>query len=580
MTRITSSEQPPVKDRVQSYIDGVIDGTLLVGKFQRLCVERHLKDLLEGEKRGLYFDEDAGERICEFFEKYLHHTLGREWVGQPFILEPWECFILYVLFGWKRKADDYRRFRTAYLCISRKNGKSTLAAGVGLYLTIADGEAGAEVYSAATKKDQARIVHDEATRMIRRSPRLRRFIEIPKSQNSTRRYIHVPRTDSKYEPLSADTSTMDGVNPHGAIIDELHKHKRRDIFDLMVTAGIGRTQPLVFCITNAGDDREGVCWEQQSYGEKILTGVIEDDSYFSFITSIDEDDNWQDEDVWIKANPNLGVNIKIDRLRSEFKKAKESPAYEAAFRRYYLSQWWQRVNKYLRDDDWTATAFGDLPIEMKLDWQSLQESVVGRAAYCGLDLASTTDIAAFVMVVPVEDDYVVLPYFWTPDEKVVERSKDSVPYRYWVEHEYMYATPGNLIDYSFIREKVNELGKIYRIKEIAYDSWNSSKLVTELTEDGFQMVTFGQGYASMSPATKELLTQVLGKHVIHGNHPVLRWMAGNLTVTMDPSGNVKPMKDKTTEKIDGMVALIMGLDRAVKNEEADSVYEERGLEVL
>jgi phage terminase large subunit-like protein len=559
------------RSKVQEYIDGVIDEEIPAGRLQRLAVERHVRDLFDGQERGLWFDEEVARRAVRFFEEGLYHSKG-EWAGKPFILEGWEAFIIWSLFGWMR--GDYRRFNIAYVEVARKNGKSSLAAGVGLLLTISDREPGAEVFSAATKKDQARIVHNEAIRMVKRSPKLKKL-----GAQSNKNVIAVPAIDSSYVPLSADKDTMDGLNVHGAIVDELHAHKKRDVWDVLVTAIGSRRQPLIFAITTAGYNRESVCWEQHDYSAKVLEGLLQDDSHFAFIATIDEGDNWLDEDVWLKANPNLGVSVSIDDMRRQAEKARQTPAYENNFRRLKLCQWTQQAERWLNMDDWAASAFGGLSVEA--DFRQLEKSVAGKTAYCGLDLASTTDIAALVLVVPVDEDFVVLPYFWTPEDKVTERIRDKVPYKWWVDHGYMFATPGNIIDYAFIRQKVKELGETYRIDEIGYDPWNSSKLITELTEDGFQMIPVRQGYASMSPPTKELLTQVLGRHMIHGNHPVLKWMAGNLAVVMDDAGNVKPSRPSSTDKIDGMVALIMGLDRAIRHEgEAESIYETERLTVL
>lgn len=913
-----------LKSKVQQYINAVVDDTIPAGRYQRLAVERHLKDLLEGEKRGLHFDEEAAARAIEFIESYLTHSKG-EWAGQPFLLAPWEAFILWVIFGWKRKGGT-RRYRIAYIEVARKNGKalavdtpiptpsgwtvmgdlrvgdsvfdssgkpcrvlaatevmerpsyrvlfsdrteivadaehlwrtrrrvgtgnpngkrrpdellwtteeiansltfdnrrvewnhsigvagpldlpdedlpipayalgfwlgdgeaasarvtvaykdaevldfiradgveireyqtpskscglyrlgngdrsqaarddsvqsrlrelgilgnkqipmlylrasieqrtrllqglmdsdgyaskagqceftttsrslrddflelarslgykpsikearatlngvdcgpkyrvqfwgyqdkpvfrlrrkverlkprpekptrttrrqvvgaepvgiqrarciqvdspdgmylagagmvpthnSTLAAGIGLYLTIADEEPGADVYSAATKKDQARIVHGEAIRMVKKSKRLSRFVVTNKN------VISVSKTDSTYEPLSKDKDTMDGLNVHGAIIDELHAHKDRGVWDVLVTAVGSRRQPLIFTITTAGFDRETVCWEQHDYSEKILDGLLEDDSHFAFIAAIDEDDDWLDETNWHKANPNLEVSVSLEDMREQANKARQTPAYENAFRRLKLCQWTTQESRWLKTDDWAATAYGTTGLEISVD--DLAKSVVGLKCCAGLDLASTTDIAALALVFRMDDWYAVLPYFWVPEDRVIERRSERVSYQNWVDRGYLMTTPGNVIDYAFIKEKVLELGKIYRIQEIAYDRWGATELVQSLEDKGYEMVPFGQGYASMSSPTKELLNLVLARKLIHANHPVLKWMAGNLAVTMDSAGNVKPAKDKSTDKIDGMVAMTMGIDRASRHDwNKKSVYADRGFASL
>jgi phage terminase large subunit-like protein len=550
-------------DKVQAYIDGVVDGTIPTGKLQRLAVERHLRDLLEGEKRGLRFDEEAGKRVIAFFEDFLHHSKG-QWAGEPFITEPWEAFLLWVLFGWMAE-DGSRRFNVAYVEMARKNGKSMIGAGVGLYLTIADGEPGANVYSAATKKDQARIVHSEAVRMVRRSSALKTFVSIPPAG----RIITVPRLDATYEPLSKDSSTMDGLNVHGAIVDELHAHRDRGVWDVLTTATGSRRQSLIFAITTAGHDRESVCWEEHDYAQKVLEGLIEDDSFFAFVASIDEDDDWLDPEVWKKANPNYGVSVSVRDMKEQAEKARQSPAFENAFRRLKLCQWTQQATRWLNMDDWAATS--------SMDAETLLASVVGKVCYAGIDLSSTTDLTALSLVFRDEDHYAVVPYFWVPEDKVEERSIDRVPYSQWVKKGHILATPGNVIDYSFVREKILELKKVFRIREIAYDPWAATQLTQELESEGLTMVPFRQGYASMTAPTKELLNLVLAEKLEHANNPVLKWQAGNLAVTMDAAGNVKPAKDKSTGRIDGIVATIMGIDRASRHPiEKDSVYKKRG----
>lgn len=549
----------------ERYIEDVLNNRITVCRWVRLAVERHVRDLETGAERGLRFDPIAGQHVIDFFQ-FLKHSKG-EWAGQTVRLEDWQQFVLWVLFGWMR-ADGTRRFRTDYLEVARKNGKSTLAAGVGLYLMIGDGEPGAEVYAAATKKDQAKITHSEATRMIQSSPFLRSRVKVFRDN------LHIVGTASKFEPLGADADTLDGLNIHGAIVDELHAHKTRDVWDKLETATGARRQPLMFAITTAGFDRESICYKQHEYAEKVLEGIIEDDSFFGIIFTLDEGDDWEKEENWIKANPNLGVSKKLDNLREKANKAKEMPSALNAFLRLELDIWTQSETKWVNRDHWDACG-------KAVDANGLR----GRTCYGGLDLSSTTDISALLLVFPPQgkdDEYQVLCRFWVPEEAMVIRSKrDRVPYEAWVRQGYITATPGNVIDYDFIFSQVDEDAQAYDLHEIAFDRWGSTQIIQDIEERGLTCVQFGQGYQSMNPPMKELEKLILGHGLAHGNNPVLNWMADNLVADVDPAGNIKPDKEKSRERIDGMVALIMALARAVVHAgPKKSVYEDRGLKAI
>ncbi|RJX20808.1 MAG: terminase large subunit [Ammonifex sp.] len=566
----------------QQYIDDVLAGRLVVCKWARLAVERHVRDLETGAERGLIFDVDRAKTAIAFFGLLKHSKA--QWAGQTIKLEPWQQFILWVIFGWYRDQSERwvetlpdgrvqdgrgtRRFRTAYEEVARKNGKSTKAAGIGLFLMVADGEPGAEVYTAATKRDQARITHGEATRMVKASPALRREIQVFKDN------LSILNSASKYEPLGADADTMDGLNVHAAIIDELHAHKTRAVWDVIETATGSRRQPLIFAITTAGFDRQSLCFEEHEYTEKVLSGLIEDDSFFGIIFTLDEDDDWEDESVWVKANPNLGVSKKWDDMRRLAKQAREIPSKLFAFQRLHLNIWTQSETKWVPFEHWKQCG-------KAVDAAGLR----GRTCYGGLDLASNIDIAAEVLVFPPqadEDDYQVLCRFFIPEENMIERWKtDRVPYPAWVRQGYITATPGNVIDYDFILAQIDEDMQAYDLQEIAFDRWGATKIAQSLMELGGDefMIQFGQGFASMSPPMRELERLIMNHKLAHGNNPVLSWMADNLVAKTDPAGNIKPDKEKSREKIDGMVALIMALDRAMRHE-GGSVYEERGMLLL
>ncbi len=535
-------------------------GKIPTGDLVRLACRRHLRDLEEGAARGLRFDRARADYAERFFS-FLRHSKG-EFAGRQFELSPWQAFNIRTLFGWVRE-DGTRRYRAAYQQLARKNGKSTLAAGVGLYLFFADGEPGAEVYAAATKRDQARIVHDEAVRMVKASPGLRKHIGI------TRENLHVERTNSKFEPLGADADTLDGLNLHGAIVDELHAHRTRAVWDVLETATGARRQPLLFAITTAGYDRESVCWELYDYSCKVLDGTIEDDSFFAFVAAIDSTDDWTDERCWVKANPNLNVSVKLDDLRRKAEKAKALPGAQNAFRRLHLNEWTEQADRWLDVAAWDAMP----PLD--------EAALAGRECFGALDLSSTTDLSAFVLVFPLEDGtFGVLPRFWVPAEGMQRRTRrDRVPYELWVRRGFIRATDGNVIDYDVIRADVNELRKRYRIREVAVDRWNSTQLMTQLQGDGLTVFPHGQGFVSMASPTKTLEEVILGERLRHGGHPVLRWMAGNVAVKQDPAGNLKPDKAKSTDRIDGIVALVMALGRA-QLRPAPHVYTRRDVVIL
>ena len=385
--------------------------------------------------------------------------------------------------------------------------------------------------------------------MVKSSPALRAKVA------SFRDNLHIVGTASKYQPLSSDKDSLDGLNIHGVIADEVHAWKGRALWDVLVTALGKRRQSLLFAITTAGYDRHSVCFEQHSYSEKVLSGIIEDDTWFAWIAGLDEDDDWEDESCWVKANPALGTMVKLAELRTAASKAKESPGAMNAFLRLRLNVWTSQHTLWMPMAAWDARGS---PFDPAL--------LAGRESFAGLDLSTTTDISALVLVFPpIEGDplWYVLPYFFIPADNISERVKrDRVPYDVWKRQEHFICTEGNVIDYDAIRVKVTDLAEIYNIREIAFDRWNATQLTTQLAGDGFETVQFGQGFNSMNAPTKRLLELVLSSELAHGGNPVLRWMASNVTVRQDPAGNLKPDKAKSTEKIDGIVALCMAIGRA------------------
>ena len=578
------------------YVDDVLAGRVVVGEWVKRACERHVDDLAYGHLRGLFFDREAAKLMIAFVST-LQHWKG-EWAGEFVRLEGWQQFFLWCVFGWM-KEDGTRRFSTAYLEVARKNGKTTLAAGVGLGLLLVDGEPGAEIYSAATKLDQARISHESATRMARRSALLSEYLTFYKDN------IHVLDTSSKFEPLGRDADTLDGLNVHAAICDEVHAWKTGQMWDILETGTGSRRQPLLIAITTAGSDRSSFCFELHDYGERVLSGVVEDDSFFSLIFSLDRGDDWTDQGVWAKANPNLGVSKKLDNMVALANRAGSMPARLSAFKKFHLNMWVQGFDRWVDLGTWRAC--GGLPgAEFDVSrggWrlgdgrvvfpgrdgavvrEYVEEVLGGRRCWGALDLSSTLDFTAFVLVfepLAYGEPFWVVPRFWIPEDNVEERVRNHrVPVDFWVEAGFVVATPGDVVDYDWIEEGIRGDAEIFGIEEICFDPWNATSVSNHLIEDGFEMIAFRQGFASMSPAMKSLEVSIRKGRIGHLGNPVLSWMAGNLIAVSDPAGNVKPDKKRSREKIDGMVALIMGHYRAmVAGEGKGSVYKRRGLRVL
>jgi len=533
------------------------------------------------DETGFWYDEAAAEHAVAFFEKQLTHVKG-ELAGKKFVLEEWQKDrIIRPAFGWKRP-DGTRRYRTIYVEIPRKNGKSSLAAGIALYLLICDDEPGGEVYSAAGDREQASIIFNAAKEMVLGNRALKKRTE------PFKRSIVYYRTASVYKVLSADAKLKHGLNASGILIDELHVQKDRELVDTLVTSTGSRRQPMTVAITTAGYDRNSICWEYHDYAQKVFEKKIEDDSFLAVIFAAGEKDDWTKPETWYKANPNLGVSIKLDDMERDCKKAQQIAGYENTFKRLRLNIWTQQSKRWMQMGLWDASA-GEVD----------REALKGLPCYGGLDLAVTTDIAAFVLVFPIkppksgagtpEDPFVegepvykVLPFFWIPEENMRERvKKDRVPYDVWVRQRLVKATPGNIIDYKVIRADVKALAEEFRIKEIAYDRYGAPEVSVDLQDEGLTVIPTGQGMVTMTGPTRELLTLTMQKRLHHGNHPVLRWMAENIVVKEDPAGNIKPNKAKSTSRIDGIVAEIMALDRAIRNGgKKGSVYAKRGVRVL
>jgi phage terminase large subunit-like protein len=539
-------EDDPLEKAAQ-YGRDVLTGKIITGKLTKLAVQRHDKDLKEGPNRGLFFCEDSARRALTMFS-FLKHSKG-EWAGQILELEPWQTWIISCVFGWKNQDTDKRRFRTVYQELGRKNGKTTILSGIGLYGLTKDDEGGPEIYSAATKREQSRILFDESTRMVKQSRPLHRRLDVQQHR------INNPANFGKFEPLSADGQTMDGLNPHFALVDELHAHKTPEVWDVLKSALGSRSQPLLWTITTAGFNKNGICYEVRDYAIKVLTGIVDDDSFFSCIYTLDDGDAWQDETNWIKANPNIGVSVSLDYLREQARQAAVMPTAKINFFTKHLNIWVTGATAWCNIEMWRACA-----ADYKQD--EIRDPV---AVYLGLDLASVSDIASIGGVAIMEDGrWLTFGRHYLPEEAVDNTiRKSTVPFRQWHEQGWLTLTPGNVIDYNWIKDDILSFMKHLPVKEIAFDRWNSSQLVNDLLELNAPMVAFGMGYASMNAPMKELERRYLAKEIQHPNDPVLNWAMSNVVADQDAAGNIKPAKNKSSEKIDPAVALIMAIGRAM-----------------
>ena len=510
------------------------------------------------------YDKAKADRAVAFIQN-LKHTKGK-WDGKPFLLLPWQEQIVRDIFGIVRP-DGKRQFRSAYIEIPKKNGKSELAAAIALYLLYGDGEASAEVYGCANDRNQASIVFDVAKRMVEKSPALLRRSKIAAA---TKRIVNY-RNAGFYQVLSAETGTKHGLNISGLVFDEIHAQPNRKLYDVMTKgSGDAREQPLFFIITTAGTDKESICYELHTKALDIMNGRKIDHSFYPVIYGLSDEDDWNDERNWYKANPSLGYTISIDRVRDAYKDALDNPAEENVFKQLRLNIWTNSAVAWIPDHIYER---GNL----KIDFSALE----GRDCYAGLDLSSTSDITAFVLVFPPRSEsekYIVLPFFWLPEETLELRCRrDHVLYDVWQRQGYINTTEGNVIHYGFIERFIERLGEKYHIIEIAYDRWNATQMVQNLEDMGFTMVPFGQGFKDMSPPSKELYKLLMEGNINHGGNPVLKWMAQNVVMRQDPAGNIKLDKERSVEKIDGIVALIMGLDRCIRSAPVTSVYDERGI---
>ena len=515
-----------------------------------------------------HYDKKKADRAVTFIEN-LCHTKGK-WAGTPFWLLPWQEQLIRDIFGIV-KPDGNRQFRTAFVEICKKVGKSELAAAVTLYLLYADNEPSAEVYGAAADRQQASIVFDVAKQMVEMSPAL---MKRSKLMGATKRIVNYGNA-GYYQVLSAEVGGKHGFSVSGLVFDEIHTQPNRQLYDVLTKGSSdARQNPLHFIITTAGNDRHSIAYELHTKAVDILEGRRVDPTFYPVVYGLKDDEDWEDEANWYKVNPSLGYTVDIERLRDAYREAKQNPADEITFKWLRCNMWVSSTVAWIPDAIYMR---GNEPIDM--------DALAGRDCYAGLDLSSTGDITALVLIFPPRDEeekYVLLPYFWIPEETIPRRVKaNSVPYDIWEKQGYIMSTEGNVIHYDFIEKFIMDLSEKYHILEIAVDRWNATQMIQNLEGEGFTIVPFGQGFSSMSAPTKEFYRLLMEGRIIHGGNPVLRWMAGNVVIDTDPAGNIKVTKAKSKEKIDGIVAAIMALDRCIRQEgQSGSVYDERGLLVF
>ena len=504
-----------------------------------------------------WFDPKAAQLALDFFTECLTHVKGKL-ARKPFVLAAWEKSIVANIFGWKR-LDGTRRYREALIYVPRKNGKTTLAGGLVNYVLFCDEEPGAEIYSAAADRDQARLVFEQAAGMVNQEPELLRRGQV------LQKAIVLRDHSGAYKPISADANTKHGYNVHMVVVDELHAQPNQDLVDALETSTGSREQPLVIHITTADYDKPSICNEKHDYACKVRDRVIEDEAFLPVIYETGKDEDWHSEAVWKKANPCYGEALDVAYFRRKYKKATEKPSFENTFKRLHLNMKTEQAERWIQLDEWDKC----LGLE--------KEHLTGLQCYGGIDLASNTDLAAFGLFFP--ELCAVLVWYWVPEENAHERERrDKVTYETWGNQGYITLTEGNVIDYDVILRDVIVLGTIYNIQEIAIDRWGSTHMQTKLMGEGFEVVPFGQGFASLSAPSKEFEKIIISKELKHDGNPVLRWNVGNVAIERDSADNIKPSKKKSTEKIDGTLAIIMAVGRAIApREDTGSVYDKRGV---
>ena len=555
------------RDPVTRYARGVVAGKIIAGPHVRDACRRHLKDLEEGPARGLFFDREAVARAIGIFRDVLVLN-GGEYEGVPYEPLGWQSFILGSVFGWKGP-DGYRRFRSAYVETGKGSGKSPLAAGIGLYGLMADGEARAEVYAAATKKDQAMILFRDAVAMVDQSPQLTRRIH--KSGVGANAWnLAYLQQGSFFRPISADDG-QSGPRPHIALLDEIHEHRNGNVVEMLRAGTKSRRQALMFMITNSGVSKTSVCWEYHDYGAKVAAGQIEDDSFFSYICALDEgDEPFKDEDCWHKANPSLHDGLPgVKYLREQVREARGMPGKESIVRRLNFCQWVEAEAPWIGSDVWFSAQDKDFD----------PNGLLGRRCWGGLDLSSTQDLTALALLFEPSDadpQWRLVVHFWLPNDGLHDKAdRDRVPYIVWRDAGYLHTTPGRAIDLLYVATQAAEIASLYDLQSIGYDRWQIEGFKQLIGREGISLPLepFGQGYKDMAPAVNEFERLLISGLLRHGGNPVMTWCAANAVTVSDPAGNRKVAKDKATGRVDGIVAAIMAAGMAMVAHEEESTVE-------
>lgn len=544
-----------VAQEIYTYARDIVTGKRLANKYVIEAAQRFINDLSKSKKKDYpyIFNEAKAWRIIYFIE-HLPHIKGK-WARkkETIKLEPWQKFILGNVFGWIHKKTGLRRFRTSYCEIPRKNAKSTISAGVAIYMLGMDGEAGAEVYSAATKRDQARIVFDDSLAMVRKTPLLTKRYGIDAKAHTIIQIM----SGSKYLPLSSDTSGLEGLNIHFCAVDELHAHKSRAVYDVIETATGARDQPLIWNITTAGSNKTGVCYELRNYVTKVLGGFIEDDSFFGVIYAMDDDDDWLDPRTWEKANPNFGVSVSVDDLERKAKKASTTPAAQGNFLTKHLNRW---INA---DSPWMDMIAWDLCKDETIEMDHFKDC----PCWLGLDLANRVDPAALVLVFQKEERLITLQKFYMPEDTIHAKAATvGSHFAGWAKEGYIHAIPGPVIDQDTIEYDILEINEHFDLREAVFDPWQAQQLIRNCHNAGVNTIELRPGVKAFSEPMKHLEGIIKQRRIVHSDNPCMNWMMSNVVAHINAKDEIYPNKPDNASKIDGVIGLLMCINRILADE--------------
>jgi phage terminase large subunit-like protein len=543
------------RDAATDYAREVVDGRVVAGELVRLACQRHLRDIDNGRERGLVWNAHRASAAVQFFT-LLRHIKGPKG-GKPIVLEPWQKFFVGAIYGWTR-TNGTRRFREAFLEVGRKNGKTAIASGIGIAELVMTGEHGPEVYTLATKRDQARLTHADSLRMVQKSPGLRKWIKVYKDS------LINERMSGKYVPLSADAHTLDGLNPSAAIMDEIHEWPSRLLYDVIETGMGARSQPLILITTTAGFDRHSIWWERREAHIAALRGQHEDDSLFAYIATLDKDDDWTDPSVWVKANPNLGVTIDPEEFARKVRQAQAIPGKQNSFKRKNLNMPTDAASLWISREAWDRCA-GLTDVAQ----------LAGRSCYVGVDLSTKRDLTAAVYVFPPEDEggvWCLVPRFWLPEEDLAERcEQDGVPYDRWAESGHISLIPGRIVDYDVVRQDLMADAEDFDVLAFVFDPWGAVQTMKRLDADGYVVRPFRQTERMYKAPVLEFEGLIEQRRILHTGCPVLGWCVANTALEETRAGNRTPSKSSSTTRIDGTVAALMAIGAAIEAEQEGDV---------